>query len=94
MVNTLVRNPVEEASPQRKEIQNLLKLIGVWFGYVLALPVAGFSISTFFLVAISSIVMGGKLRGAVLLGLGVVVTCFFLFSLWLKVPLPSAAFLS
>jgi hypothetical protein len=65
-------------------------MVGVLVLYLLVVRWIGFLACTFALVIVCSKLMGtrGWVRSVSLAG-GVIVTCYFLFSLWLKVPLPT-----
>lgn len=65
-------------------------MVGVLVLYLLVVRWIGFLACTFVLVIVCSKLMGtrGWVRAVSLAG-GVIVACYFLFSLWLKVPLPT-----
>jgi hypothetical protein len=65
-------------------------MIGALVAYLLALSWIGFPAATFILVLICSRLMGLREWGRpAALALGIVVCCYFLFAVWLKVPLPA-----
>jgi hypothetical protein len=65
-------------------------MVGVLVLYLLVVRWIGFLACTFALVIVCAKLMGtrGWVRAVSLAG-GVIVACYFLFSLWLKVPLPT-----
>ncbi|MCL5040327.1 MAG: tripartite tricarboxylate transporter TctB family protein [Firmicutes bacterium] len=57
--------------------------------YLLAVSVLGFMVSTFLLVVVSSRLLGEKSwNKPVALAIVLIVSCYYLFETWLKVPLP------
>jgi putative tricarboxylic transport membrane protein len=65
-------------------------MVGVLVVYLLLVRWIGFLTCTFVLVIVCGKLMGtrGWVRAVGLAG-GVIVACYFLFSVWLKVPLPT-----
>ena len=79
--------------PPKGELKPLAMLVGAWFIYLILLPILGFTICTFLLVIVSAKTMGVRVSVCISLAFGVVLVSYLLFTLWLKVPLPSAFFL-
>jgi hypothetical protein len=69
-------------------------MVGVLVLYLLVVSAVGFLASTFVLVIICSKVMRtcGWVR-PIFLAVGVLLACYFLFLVWLKVPLPAGSLL-
>lgn len=67
-----------------------LCLVAILVLYLIVLSWIGFLSSTFILVIIASRLMGSPGWGRpIALAVGIVLGCYFLFSVWLKVPLPT-----
>ncbi|MCX8022794.1 MAG: tripartite tricarboxylate transporter TctB family protein [Syntrophorhabdaceae bacterium] len=66
-----------------------IKMTAVFVVYLLAMVWVGFFVSTFLFVFVSSRLMGSKdfLR-PIALSLGIVIFCYILFEVWLKVSFP------
>jgi putative tricarboxylic transport membrane protein len=65
-------------------------MVGILVLYLMVVSRIGFLTSTFVLVIICSKLMGTSgWKRPVLLAAGLIVACHFLFSVWLKVPLPT-----
>jgi len=65
-------------------------MVGILVLYLIIVSRIGFLTSTFVLVIICSKLMGTSgWKRPVLLAAGLIVACHFLFSVWLKVPLPT-----
>ena len=69
-------------------------MVGILVLYLMVVSRIGFLTSTFVLVIICSKLMGTSgWKRPVLLAAGLIVACHFLFSVWLKVPLPTGLFI-
>ena len=85
--------PVTPKKIERKEIINVLILVGIFFGYVILLPVLGFVLCTIPLIFVSAKTMGARWRPSVLLSMGTTIICYIIFIFWLKLPFPRPFFM-
>jgi hypothetical protein len=77
-----------DQAPANQRAPSLMMAILV--GYLVVVSRIGFLSSSFVLVVLCSRLMGTRgWRGPIALALGVVLCCYLLFVVWLKVPLPT-----
>lgn len=79
--------PIPKAN--KAEIFKFFMLIAVLIGYVVLLPMLGFTFSTFGLIAASAKIMQAKWGEALILAAGVTLINYLLFIFWMGIPLPS-----
>lgn len=92
MIRALAESQEPSDRLERTEITKVLLLIGIFFLYVIVLPVLGFSLSTFGMILGTGKIMEARFRTSLLVALCVIVFSFLLFKQWLNVPLPSSVF--
>ncbi len=73
----------------RAEILSFFMLLAVLIGYVILLPMLGFTFSTLGLIAASAKIMQAKWREVFTLAAGVTLISYLLFIFWLGIPFPS-----
>lgn len=73
---------------EKTEIFSILMLTGVLIGFLLLLPILGFSCCTFSLTVASAKIMRAKWISAFMSAISVTLISYIIFIFWLQIPFP------